>query len=155
MIITESCTGALSGISFLLHNFFVGLRSILWGRWHPLFRTSNDSVHWFHSQDAFIVTYTLLSLVHSNPQSHLWLPGLRIELGLLAREASMIPCYVIERITFNASRYCKDSLVPWYFVMFQRENTMLAYCVIMYIKYTDILLSISALVSLNEFLINH
>ena len=72
---------------------FVGLSCILWGDWYPLFCTSDDSAHGFQSQGGFIITCALLLLVHKDPQSHLWLPGLGIEPRFLAPEASMIPLH--------------------------------------------------------------
>ena len=65
----------------------------MWGHWYPLFQTSDYSAHEFQSQGGSVIACALLSLVCNNPQSHLWLPGLGIEPGLLAPEASMIPLH--------------------------------------------------------------
>ena len=46
------------GVHFL--KVFVGPRSILWGHWYPLFRTSDDSAHGFQSQGGFIACVLLL-----------------------------------------------------------------------------------------------
>ena len=45
----------------------------------------------FQTQAGLIVAYALLSLVHNNPQSHLWLPRPGIEPWPLTCEASIIP----------------------------------------------------------------
>ena len=48
-------------ILFFFKNFFVGLRSILWGHWLPLFWTSCDPPHGFQNQDGSL-TCTLTCL---------------------------------------------------------------------------------------------
>ena len=73
---------------------FVGPRSILWGKWYPLLRTSDDSVHGFQSQGGLIIVCALLALVCCYPQSHLWLLGMSIEPRSLTCEVSTIPCIV-------------------------------------------------------------
>ena len=51
-----------------------------------LFQTSDDSARGFHSQDGFIVTCALLSLVCNNATSNLWLLGPGIEPASLTCE---------------------------------------------------------------------
>ena len=50
---------------------FVRPKSILWGHWYPLFRTSADFAHEFQSQGRSSVTCAVLSLELNDPQSHL------------------------------------------------------------------------------------
>ena len=47
------------------------------------------TAHGFQSQREFIIARALLWLVYNDPQSHLWLPGIRP--GWLSCGASMIP----------------------------------------------------------------
>ena len=44
-----------SALILLFFKVFVGPRSILWGNWYPLFRSSDDSDHEFQSQGVLIL----------------------------------------------------------------------------------------------------
>ena len=76
-----------------LLRYFFRPRSILWGHWYLLFRTSDGSAYEFQSQGGMIVAYTVLLLVCSVPQSYLWYLGPSIEPRLLAPEVSTIPLH--------------------------------------------------------------
>ena len=53
----------------LFFQVFVGARSISWGHWYPLFRTSDDSAHEFQSRSIFACT--LVACAQWSPKSSL------------------------------------------------------------------------------------
>ena len=99
------------------------------GHWNPQFWTLDDSAHEFLSQGGLIITYTLLFLVLNDAQSHLWLPGLGIEPGLLTPEASTIPLcqpYHI-LILFGTFINCYENSHTYY-ILLQKLTRMTTCC---------------------------
>ena len=74
----------------LFKKVLVGPRSILWGYWYPLFRTSDDSTYEFQSQGGLIVTCSFVTCMQCSPESSLDArTGYRTQ--SLSPKASMMP----------------------------------------------------------------